>query len=314
MIKHAIMLCILCFSLLSPLGAQATKEEAKKPATAHTVTVTHDLGTTEVPVQPKRVLVFDLGALDILDEAGIEVVGLGRGATLPDYLSDYTDQSRFPLVGSLHEPDFETVFEMQPDLILIGARAATSYEELSKIAPTVHVALPGSQYMQTLAKNIDIIGAIFPDTYEALRGTVASMEEEIQSIKRTIQERDLSALFLMVNAGSLSVFGQASRFSLLYDDFGFAVSDASIQSSTHGQSSSFEYLLQQKPDHLFVLDRASATGAQDAGVSAKALLDNSLLKGMQTKITYVDPTSWYVASGGINATRTMIEDIRSALL
>ncbi len=314
MIKHTSMLCLLCISLLFPLGAQATKETAKKPSAGQTVTVTHDLGTTVVPVHPKRVLVFDLGALDILDEAGVDVIGIGRGATLPGYLSGYADQSRYPLVGSLHEPDFETVFEMKPDLILIGTRTATSYEELSKIAPTVLIALPGSQYMQTITRNVDILGSIFPAKREALQTKISKMQEDIQSIRETVQQRDLTALFLMVNAGSLSVFGQASRFSLIYDDFGFAVSDASIQSSTHGQSSSFEYLLKQQPDHLFVLDRSSATGAQDAGTSAKALLDNSLLKGMQTRITYVDPTSWYVASGGINATRTMIEDIRSALL
>lgn len=46
----------------------------------------------------------------------------------------------------------------------------------------------------------------------------------------------------------------------------------------------------------------------------KALLDNPLLKAMVSKFVYVDPTSWYVASGGLTATKAMIEDIRSALL
>ncbi|MCK9548505.1 MAG: ABC transporter substrate-binding protein [Sphaerochaeta sp.] len=310
--RRTIMIAMLCIGVLATLSAQPGREKAAPAATGETVAVTHELGTTNVPVDPRRILVFDLGALDILDDASISVTAIGRGATLPATLSWYADTERYPLVGSLHEPDFEMVYRQRPDLILIGTRAAPAYDELSKIAATVMITLPQSAYMETLASNINIIATIFPEKRAYLSNELAALKESIASIREEVEQQELTALFLMVNASSLSVFGLKSRFALIYDDFGFTVTDAGIQSSTHGQSASFEYLLQQKPDHLFVLDRSAATGSDD-GVSAQQLLDNSLLRSLPTKITYVDPTSWYVASGGINATRMMIEDIQSAL-
>ena len=126
--KRSIVSLILMVLLLSSLTAQGRSEQAKQTKSVNTVTVTHELGTTQVPAKAERILVFDLGALDILDVLGIDIIGLGKGATLPEHLSQYGDSKRYPVVGSLHEPDFERVFEMQPDLILIGTRAAEAYD------------------------------------------------------------------------------------------------------------------------------------------------------------------------------------------
>lgn len=315
--KRSIVSLILMVLLLSSLTAQGRSEQAKQTKSANTVAVTHELGTTQVPVKAERILVFDLGALDILDVIGIDIIGLGKGATLPDHLAQYADSKRYPVVGSLHEPDFEKVFEMRPDLILIGTRAAGAYDELSKIAPTVLVSLPASNYMQTLSQNLSLFAAIFPEKQSELVTIEAQIHDEIAQIREQVQEHKYNALFLMVNAGSLSVFGGGSRFSILYDDFGFAPSDTTIQTSTHGQSSSYEYLLNQNPDYLFVLDRSLATGENNDGRGAQSLLNNTLVRRMkahqQNQVYYVDAVSWYVASGGINATRTMIKDLQNAL-
>ncbi len=291
-------------------------EEQPQKENRTLVTVTHGLGTTETPENPDRILVYDLGALDILDSVGIEVFGIGRGAKLPEHLSLYENDS-YSVVGSLHEPDFEKVYEVQPDLIFIGGRAAAAYEELSKIAPTILITLPGVGYMQTMKDNLEILASIFPDKRKTLAVSLSQIEQQSNEISTYVREQELTALFVMVNAGNLSVFGSGSRFSNIYDMFGFSVSDETIQSSTHGQSSSFEYLLQQDPDYLFVLDRSAATGAQQPGQSAREILDNELVHQMNAwtkdQIIYVDPSSWYVASGGISSTQVMIDDVANGL-
>lgn len=313
--KRVILLCSML--LVGSLLSAAAQQEMNSLPNPELVPVNHGLGETLVPENPSRVLVFDLGTLDILDSIGVEIIGLGRGATLPSYLSQYADETQYPILGSLHEPDFEKVYDSNPDVILIGGRAAKAYEELSKIAPTVLMTLPGSDYMDTLSQNIEIIGTIFPEKREMLEEKEEALFDAIDPIEEYVEEREYTALFVMVNAGNLSVFGSGSRFSIIYDEFGFINVDESIMSSTHGQSSSFEYLLQQNPDYLFVLDRSAAIGADTNEGGAKAILDNDLVHGMdawkQQKIIYVDPTSWYVASGGLKATQVMINDVKSGL-
>ena len=161
------------------------------------------------------------------------------------------------------------------------------------------------------------MSTIFPSAASTLSEKMHSLRLRFAEIEKQISNYGYSAMFVMVNSGNLSVFGRGSRFSLLYDDVGFSVADASITTATHGQISSFEYLLQQDPDVLFVLDRAAATGETAAQGSARAVLDNSLMHQTaayrEERIIYVNPIPWYVASGGLHSTEMMIEDILSLL-
>ena len=50
-----------------------------------TMTVEHELGKTDVPKNPEKVVVFDFGTLDSLDKLGIEVAGVPKG-NIPTYL------------------------------------------------------------------------------------------------------------------------------------------------------------------------------------------------------------------------------------
>ena len=43
---------------------------------SETITITHELGETPVTTNPERVVVFDLGILDALDNLGVNVTGV----------------------------------------------------------------------------------------------------------------------------------------------------------------------------------------------------------------------------------------------
>lgn len=117
----------------------------------------------------------------------------------------------------------------------------------------------------------------------------------------------------MANDGNLSVYGPGSRFGLIHDEFGFAPVDEGIQVANHGQSVSFEYILEKDPDYIFVIDRAAVTGGS---VSARQMFENEIIKETlaykKGNIIYLNSEIWYVASGGLSGTFTMIEDIASA--
>ncbi|HAK42410.1 MAG TPA: ABC transporter, partial [Clostridium sp.] len=79
------------------LGSKETGEKK-----GETITITHTAGETEVPKNPKKVVVLDYASLDIMDSMEIEgVVGLPQ-KSLPTYLSDYKSD-KYEDLGGLKE-------------------------------------------------------------------------------------------------------------------------------------------------------------------------------------------------------------------
>jgi ABC-type Fe3+-citrate transport system substrate-binding protein len=108
--KMRVLIAILMVAA-APFSASAQENQ---------VTVTHELGEVLVARNPQTVVVFDYGLLDIVDSLGVEVVGVVK-ATLPEYLSKFKDDA-YVDVGTLFEPNFERIYELQPDVILVSAR------------------------------------------------------------------------------------------------------------------------------------------------------------------------------------------------
>ena len=118
----------------------------------------------------------------------------------------------------------------------------------------------------------------------------------------------------MVNEGNLSVYSDKSRFALLNQGLGFVNADDTIDDSTHGQTVTFEYLAEQNPEYLIVLDRGAATGGES---TAETVLDNDIVKSMDAykngNIIYLDAYTWYINDGGLNSINIMIDDIANTL-
>ena len=267
---------ILAFTGCSQVSTSAPDENSKEIENLQeetaTVTVVHQLGETEVKRNPENVVVFDYGILDTLDELGVEVAGIAP-SNLPTYLTEYTE-GNYANVGTLFEPDLEKIYELQPELIVIGQRQADYYEELSKIAPTVSLAVDSSNYLESFKTNMTYIGEIF-NKEEEMAAHLNTYEEEIQAVAEMAAEKEANALIVLANDKGISVFGEGSRFGIIHGDFGVTPVDTSIELSTHGQNATFEYILEQNPDYIFVIDRAAVAGGE---TSASDLIENELVK------------------------------------
>ena len=276
-----------------------------------TIIVTDRNGEVEVPVNPKNVVVLDYGSLDIMTKLGVEPVALPK-SNLPDYLAQYKDEKYLDL-GSLKEFDLEKVNAAEPDLIIIEGRQESYYEDLKKIAPVLYLGTLDNDIFASTENNAKILGEIF-EKEEGTTSELESLNKRIDAIKAKVEENKSIALMAMFNEGSLSVYGLGSRYDMLYSKFGFKVVDESIESSNHGQGISFEYIKEQDPDYLFVLDRGAITGAQ---ASAKEAIENELIKTTKAykdgKITYVDPQAWYVGGSGLMAIDAIISDVEKAV-
>ncbi|MBY6988547.1 ABC transporter substrate-binding protein, partial [Clostridium botulinum] len=123
------------------------------------ITITHKLGETKVSKNPERVVVFDYGVLDSLDALGINVVGVPQDG-IPSYLDKYSSD-QYISVGGIKEPNFEKVHEAKPDLIIISGRQEESYDEFSKIAPTIYLGIENESYIESFTNNMNTLGQIF---------------------------------------------------------------------------------------------------------------------------------------------------------
>ncbi len=277
------------------------------------VSIKHELDNQEVVIEnkPERVVVFDYGLLDALDNIGQDIVGLPK-ATLPNYLNKYS-ADKYVDVGTLKEPNFETIFELQPDLIIISSRQVDLYEDFKRIGPTVYLPLDGGDYLNSFKYNMGVLGEIF-NKEDLMVEKVGEIEARIREIHEIGSKLDATSLFLMANDGSLSVYGPGSRFGFLHKEFGLAPIDPDIDSSTHGQKISYEYIAEKDPDYLFLMDRAAVAGGE---VDASQIMENELIYNTKAykngNIIYLDPYIWYVASGGITGTETMVQEVLDAL-
>ncbi|MGM0123025.1 iron complex transport system substrate-binding protein [Enterococcus sp. AZ194] len=289
----------------------STKESSSAVSQKKTIEVEGSEGKVTVPVNPKKVVVFDNGSLDTIDKlgAGDAIVGAAVD-NLPTYLDKYTSVES---AGGIKEPDLEKINQMQPDLIVISGRQQDFKEDLSKIAPTLFLSVDTKDTWASIQKNVTTLGKIFEKESEA-KEALATVEKEIAETKEKAEKSGEKALVVLVNEGQLSAYGQGSRFGIVHDTFGFEQADDKIEASTHGQSVSFEYVLEKNPDILFVVDRTKAIGGDEA---QNDVVDNELVKqtkaGKAGKVIQLSPDVWYLSGGGLESTHLMLEDVNKAL-
>jgi iron complex transport system substrate-binding protein len=284
---------------------------ATLPALAQEMTIEHAQGATVLPARPTKVLTFDLASLDILDALGVDVAGV-PSSNIPDYLGKYRDQ-KYLKIGTLFQPDYEAVHAARPDLIIVAGRSAPAYRELAKIAPTIDLTLKPGNFMAGVKQNTQTLGRVFGKEKEAST-LVARLDASVAKV-REIAKTTGKALIVMTNGGKVTAYGKGSRFGWVHDDLGIEPAVSDLESATHGEAISFEFLLQTNPDWLFVLDRDSVVG--HAGASARQTLDNELVAAttaaQRNQIVYVDSTRWYLVGGGINALQDSVDQLADTL-
>lgn len=316
--KYLLFIVMAVFAVIaaacssSTSGEKAETEPAEGNEAPKEVTVTHELGETTVPVNPEKVVVFDFGSLDTMAELGIEPVGLPK-ENIPDYLSKFEDE-KYENTGSLKEPDFEKINELAPDLIIISGRQMDLYDQFAEIAPTVYLAVDESNYMESFKKNATTIGQIF-DKEAEVKEKLTAIDEKVAALNEKASSMNENGLIILANEGKISAYGPASRFGIIHDVFGVKPADENIEVSTHGQSVSFEYLVETDPDYLFVVDRGAAV--VDGESSVKQVVENDLVKGTKAvkndHVVYLDANVWYLSGGGLQSVLKQADEIEKAI-
>ena len=271
----------------------------------------------EVPYDPQRIAILDMAALDILDALGVGDRVVGTADTSLDYLQSYIGDDIANL-GTIKEADLEAVMACEPDVIFIGGRLASSYDALSEIAPVVYLSTDTQLgVVESVRQNAATIASLF-GLESKVDELMAGFDARIAALAEFAAGK--TAVVGLVTSGSYNVLGNDGRCSIIGREIGFTNVgvDANLDTSTHGNEASFEFLVDKNPDYIFVMDRDAAIGTDGAKL-AQEIMENELVKGTDAyqngHVVYLaHPAVWYTAEGGITALDLMLQDLESPLL
>ncbi|SLN32349.1 putative ABC transporter solute-binding protein YclQ precursor [Roseivivax jejudonensis] len=288
------------FALIATLALAA-------PAVAQTVEIQTARGPAEVTSQPERTVVYDMAALDTLDALGVS--GLSSINTIYlDYLADHAGDA-----GTLFEPDFEALNAMAPDLVIVGGRSSEQHDAVARIAPTIDMTIWGDDILGQAQDRITAYASLY-----AREDAGAALNAEIDAAidaARAAAEGAGDALVVLTNGPKVSAYGTGSRFGWLHDATGLAEAADGLDTTTHGEAVSFEFIRDVDPDWLLVIDRGAAIGSDSQG--ARATLDNPLVREttawQRDQVIYLDAARIYLAGGGAQATLDTLATLTEAL-
>lgn len=272
----------------------------------------------EVPYDPQRIAVLDMASLDILDSLGVGDRVVGSASTSLEYLQSYVTNEEVAKLGTIKEADLEAVMACEPDVIFIGGRLASSYDALAEIAPVVYLGTDTEiGVVESVRKNAGTIASMF-GLESQVDELMAGFDSRIEALAAVAEGK--TAIIGMCTSGSFNVLGNDGRCSIIGVEVGFenVGVDAEIDTATHGNEASFEFIVEKNPDYIFVMDRDAAIGTEGAQL-AQDIMENELVAGTDAyqngNIVYLaHPAVWYTAEGGVEALNVMLEDLESALL
>lgn len=277
----------------------------------------------KVPVNPKKVVVLDYGALDTVEALGVKDTVKGApkgegGASLPVFLNTFKGDDVVN-TGSVKEVNYDKIAEIQPDLILFSGRTAGTevQDELKKAAPDaarLYVGADDKDLLNSVEENTTNLGKIF-DKEDKAKELNADLDKKVKTAIAKAKKVDDKAMFLLVNEGELSTYGPGARFgSLIYDVLDIKPVDKNIKASGHGQPISYEYVTEKNPGIIYAMDRGKAIGGKE---SSNKALSNDVIKDVDAikndKVINVDPELWYLASGGVRTTEKQVDEVIKGL-
>lgn len=318
--KPGALFAASALALTLALAACGAESNPASNTATETVSITDAQDrTVDVPVNPETVVATDWSVIRTLNGLGVEVDAVPiANSTLPADLEKYSTDA-VTKIGTLQEPDYEKINELEPDLIIVGSRSGTPevVAELTKITPNVvDMSARFDQADQQVAvteERVVQLGQIFDKEGEA--------QQQMNDAKAGIAEASTKAadagkaMVVQVSGGKASAYGPNSRFGIIYADYGFADTGAPInEEGSHGEEVTSEFFTKYNPDVIFVLDRAKTIGEDET--AALEVLNNDLVNATEAaknnKLVEIEGFSWYLASAAPASLEQMTTDVNQA--
>lgn len=285
-IKPVVVLTIMMLILTGCSNTPASTPSEGDGNEVTTVEITDIHGTVSVPVNPEKVVALDNRTFETLSDWGIQLVAAPKDV-MPEgspYIADESVQN----IGNHREPNLELIAAADPDLVIVGQRFASYYEEIKALVPNAVVidfsfdvsetaANPGENLVNGLKDSTIALGQIFDKNEEAAK-LVADFDQAIADVKAAYNGTD-TIMSVIVSGGNIGYAAPVTGrvWGPMYQIFGWvAALDINDATSDHqGDEISIEAIAQSNPDWIFVLDRDAATSSAGESVPAQDVIDNS---------------------------------------
>lgn len=310
----SLMLSVLC--LMSAVSAFA-EESAPETVVIQALDGNRESIELTVPYDPQRVAILDMASLDILMALGLEDRVVGSASSSLEYVQSVVTAEGVANLGTIKTADMEAVMACEPDIIFIGGRLSGSYDTLSEIAPVIYLPTTDEGTLAQTRLNADTIASIFGKEAE-VDALFEGFDARIEALRSFADGK--TAIVGLVTSGGFNVLGNDGRCSIIGREVGFTNVgvDAEIDTATHGNDASFEFIVEKAPEYIFVMDRDAAIQTEGAKL-AQEIMENELVMTTDAykngNIVYLaNPAVWYTAEGGITALDIMLQDLESELL
>ncbi|MGH2451036.1 MAG: ABC transporter substrate-binding protein [Candidatus Limnocylindria bacterium] len=288
---------------------------AEREPTAATRTVEHALGTSEIPADPRRIVVLNqYSLLDYLLLVEVTPVG-STGDPAADYpyghwLEGMTEGVE--MVGGTEEPNLEKIAALKPDLILANPWQEDVHDELAAIAPTVAVPLTYRDYQEEFRYVAGLVGR-----EQEAEQVIARHRARLEAFKAKMGERlqGLEVSVARVFPDQIRVEGSSSGYvPFLFERAGLRRPKAHLVAE--GLELSLEQLAKIDADVLFVYSAANAELEPENAKARQALERHPLwsnLRAVKNDRAYiVDSFLW--AGGGMLWAERVLDDLFRYLL
>jgi iron complex transport system substrate-binding protein len=309
--SFTVFVFLLAFSmLLSACGKSNNKEEStKEDNKKEVVTVEHAMGKTEVPANPKRVVILTNEGTEALLELGVKPVGAVKSWTGDPWYPHIKDKMKdVKVVGDEGQVNVETIASLKPDLIIGNKmRHEKVYEQLKAIAPTVFSETLRGEWKD----NFKFYAEALNKEKEGQK-VVADYESRIKDLKGKLGDKvnqEISMVRFM--PGDVRIYHGDTFSGVILKELGFKRPRDQNKDDFAERNVSKERISAMDGDVLFYFTFDKGNEKKGSELE-KEYINDPLFKNLNAvkngKAYKVDDVIWNTA-GGVMAANLLLDDI-----
>lgn len=300
---NLLLTAVLAFTAAAACGRNLDDRAASLSPIETCRNVQHSMGETCIPLHPQRIVTISFSAFSDALALGVQPIATGYDTTepFPVYLQDKVDEVE--LVGDANQPNLEKILQLKPDLIVGNPWSPESYQQLSRIAPTVIPprGLSWEQGLVELAKTLN--------KEEVANQLMEKYWRRIEELQQAIGDRrhHLQVSVAGVFPGYIYAYRDKSFVSAVLNDVGLQ-----RPSSQKGDSHYLDYVSEERlsdidGDVLFIVTREGNRGIKEVSerLSQKPLWRQ--LKAVQQNRVHLVGYHWH--TGGFLAVNAILDDL-----
>lgn len=285
---------------------EATREES--------YTVKHAMGETTIEGTPEKVVILTNEGTEALLSMGVTPIGAVQSWSADGEWFDHiaADMEGVEIVGTESELNLEAIAKLQPDLIIGNKmRQEKSYEQLSKIAPTVFAETLRGNWKENFTLYAEALNK--QEEGEEVINAYDTRIEDIQAALGESVNQEVSVVRFL--GQDVRIYHKDSFSGVILEQLGMARPAEQDKEDFAEKGVTKERIPAMEGDVMFYF--TYETGDGEATSVEEEWINDPLFKNLEVaksgKVYKVSDAIWNTA-GGVIAANLVLDDIESYLV